>query len=168
MRSPPPQARSYALALGSNRALSARLTPAAILKAAVAAIAAEIGPVRARSPIIMTAPVGPSRRRFANGALIVESGLAPPDLLRALQAIERRFGRKRALRWGARRLDIDIILWSGGAAKAKGLAIPHPAFAARDFVLTPLARIAPRWRDPTSGRTVAQLRARLRKPLRRG
>jgi 2-amino-4-hydroxy-6-hydroxymethyldihydropteridine diphosphokinase len=71
-------------------------------------------------------------------------------------------------------LDCDIVLWSGGVWRSGGrtmpLAIPHPAFAIRAFVLTPALAIAPGWRDPVSGLTLAHLHARLtrRRPLPRG
>jgi 2-amino-4-hydroxy-6-hydroxymethyldihydropteridine diphosphokinase len=153
----------YALALGSNRSVSARLTPRFILAEAIRRIGAQAGEVVAVSPILTTAPLGPSRRHYANGAMLLASDLAPRALLGALHRIEREMGRRRRLRWGARSLDIDIILWSGGTWRDGVLRIPHTAFHARDFVLAPLVAIAPGWRDPRSGFTVRQLRARLRR-----
>lgn len=143
---------SYALALGSNRR-GLHGGPAQSVRAALAAI----GGVVAVSAVIETVPVGPSQRRFANMAAIVETIEAPDALLARLKAIERGFGRRRGQRWGARVIDIDIILWSGGAWASPDLTIPHPAFRLRGFVLRPLAQIAPRWRDPVSGRTIRQL-----------
>ena len=154
----------YALALGSNRAQSAARPPRRLLAEATLLIA-QLGEVRAVAPTITTPPIGPSLRRYANGALLVESPLAPEAMLAALQAIERRLGRRRHRRWGMRRMDIDIILWSGGRWNSKVLHIPHPAFRARAFVLTPLRAIAAAWRDPVSGLTVRQPDARLRKAL---
>jgi 2-amino-4-hydroxy-6-hydroxymethyldihydropteridine diphosphokinase len=58
-------------------------------------------------------------------------------------------------------IDLDIILWSGGAWGEKGLTVPHAAFRERDFVLRPLLAIVPAWRDPVSGLSVRQLAARL-------
>jgi 2-amino-4-hydroxy-6-hydroxymethyldihydropteridine diphosphokinase len=80
-----------------------------------------------------------------------------------LQKLERAAGRRRARRWGARTLDLDILLWSGGMFAAPGLAIPHPAFRTRGFVLGPLRAVAPRWRDPVSGLSITHLSARLTK-----
>ena len=113
------------------------------------------------SPLVRSAPVGPSQRRYANAAVLLDSPLQPPAMLAQLKAIERRFGRRRGRRWGARVIDLDIILWSGGAWSSPGLTIPHVAFRERRFVLDPLAVIAPDWRDPVTGRTVRQLRCRL-------
>lgn len=153
----------YALALGSNRALSAVLTPHRLIDAMALAIAG-LGRILARSPTILTPPLGPSARRFANAALLLETPLAPDMLLARLQRVERDLGRRRHRRWGARSVDIDIILWSGGAWQSRSLTIPHPAFRQRDFVLRPLLGIAPGWRDPVTGRTIRQLYARLQKP----
>ncbi|MDX3899535.1 MAG: 2-amino-4-hydroxy-6-hydroxymethyldihydropteridine diphosphokinase [Sphingobium sp.] len=152
----------YILALGSNRPLSARLAPPALLRAAVAALA-EAGQVLAVAPIHDSAPIGPSRRRYVNSALLLASPLPPDRMLDQVQAIERRFGRRRARRWGERTLDIDIILWSGGRWSSPALRIPHPAYRQRPFVLEPLAAIVPAWRDPITGLRIAHLRARLKK-----
>lgn len=158
----------YALALGSNRPLSSRRTPARLL-AEAAAMIGDLGRVRAFSPLITTDPLGPSQRIFTNGAILVESALPPGDMLARLQRIERHLGRRRFRRWGARSMDIDIILWSGGRMAGRKLHIPHPAFRGRDFVLTPLAAIAPGWTDPVSGLATRHLLARLKKatPIRR-
>lgn len=128
------------------------------------------GTVLAMAPIIDSAPVGPSQRRYANGALVLESGLYPEELLIALQQLERDLGRtKRGQRWRARVIDLDIVLWSGGPYVAPGLVIPHILFRTRDFVLGPAAHIAPGWRDPVTGLRLAHLHARLtrRRPLPR-
>lgn len=131
---------------------------------------AALGTVTERSPIIASSPMGAAQRRFANAALVLESELSPTALLAGLKRMEREFGRRRGQRWGDRVLDLDIILWSGGVWRSDGLTIPHPAFAARAFVLTPARTIAPDWRDPVSGMTLAHLHARLtrRRPLLRG
>lgn len=146
---------SYAIAIGSN-VRGRHGAPQAAVRAALALLA----PVAA-SPIVASAAMGPSRRRYANAVAIVESGETPDALLRRLKRIERDFGRRRGRRWGARVLDLDIVLWSGGAWAGPGLSVPHIGFRERAFVLAPLAAIAPGWRDPVTGRTVRQLLARL-------
>jgi 2-amino-4-hydroxy-6-hydroxymethyldihydropteridine diphosphokinase len=150
---------SYAIALGSNRR-SRHGSPAATLRAALAAIDG----VKAVSKIRTTPALGPAGRSFANAAAIVESRLTPDALLAELKAIERAFGRRPGRRWGPRVLDLDIILWSGGAWVGPGPIVPHPAFRNRAFVLQPLAEIAPAWRDPLTGGTVRQLLSRLTAP----
>lgn len=158
----------YLLSLGSNRAISRRLTPARLLREAAARIA-KLGDVRAFAPIILTTPMGPSLRRFANSALLLRTPLPPEALLARLQGIEKELGRRRHRRWGARSMDIDIILWSGGSRSSRMLRIPHPEFRSRIFVLGPLLNIVPRWRDPVSGLTIRHLHSRLQKarPLAR-
>ncbi len=146
----------YVIALGSNRR-GRHGSPRQELAAAVAAI----GGVVAQSPAIETAPLGPSRRRFANAAILIESAETPPELLTRLKQIERSFGRRRGRRWDARVIDLDLILWSGGPWSSPGLTIPHPLFRQRDFVLRPLLAIVPDWRDPLTGRTIRQLAVRL-------
>lgn len=125
---------------------------------------AAFGTVTARSPVIASAPMGAAQRRFANAALVLASELDPPALLTALKRTEREFGRRPGQRWGDRVLDCDIVLWSGGAWHSDGLTIPHAAFAQRRFVLDPACTIAPDWRTPPLGLTLAQHQARLTRP----
>lgn len=147
---------TYAVAIGGNRRGCAG-SPRRVVAAAIVALPGVV----AASRIIETAPVGPSIRRYANAVALIESDLAPDELLRMLQAMERAAGRRAGRRWGARVLDLDIILWSGGSFAAPGIIVPHPHFRARGFVLGPLAEIAPGWRDPVTRLTVRQLLARL-------
>ncbi len=118
-----------------------------------------------QSAVITSAPLGPSRRRYANAAALVSTELSPLALLHRLQDIERHFGRvRRGQPWQARTLDLDIILWSGGMWAESDLSIPHPALRTRNFVLTPAAMIAPDWRDPVTGLTIRQLQSRFNRP----
>lgn len=133
------------------------------MRAAMEELAA-FGTVLARSPVIATPAIGAAQRRFANAALVLESALDPPSLLAALKRTERAFGRRRGQRWGDRVLDLDIILWSGGAWRSDGLTIPHPAFAGRRFVLDPACMIASDWRTPPHGLSLAHHQARLTRP----
>ncbi len=154
----------YAIGLGSNRRHPRFGDPRRVLMAALAAIEAQdIEPVDA-SPIIASAPLGPSRRRYANAAVLVASPLSPPEMLARLKSIEAAFGRRTGQRWSARTLDLDILLWSGGTWGDGALTIPHPAMTQRDFVLGPLAVIAADWRHPIAARSVRQLAAHLRRP----
>ena len=152
---------SFVIALGSNRR-GRHGGPAAEVRAALAAI----GGVVAVSDVIATAPLGPSSRRFANAAALIDSDEAPPELLDRLQALETDFGRRPGQRWGDRVIDLDIVLWSGGLWADDRLTVPHPAFRQRRFVLDPLVRIVPDWRDPLTGLTVRQLAARLTRRAR--
>ncbi|ALJ12916.1 2-amino-4-hydroxy-6-hydroxymethyldihydropteridine diphosphokinase [Sphingopyxis macrogoltabida] len=151
----------YAIGLGSNRRHARFGDPRHVLMAALAALESDdIEPVDA-SPIIASAPLGPSRRRYANAVALVASPLDPPEMLERLKAIEAGFGRRTGQRWSARTLDLDILLWSGGAWSDTVLTVPHPEMTRRGFVLSPLMTIAPEWRHPVAGRSVRQLAARL-------
>jgi 2-amino-4-hydroxy-6-hydroxymethyldihydropteridine diphosphokinase len=143
---------TYAIAIGSNRR-GRHGSPVAEVRAAIAALDG----VRAVAPIMGSAPLGPSLRRYANSVVLIDSALDPAAMLARLKAIERGFGRRRGRRWGSRVIDLDIVLWSGGRWASPRLTVPHAAFRERDFVLAPLVRIAPDWRDPVGGRTIRQL-----------
>ncbi len=159
---------SYALGIGSNRRHPRHGPPERIVAAALAALAADGIGLRAASRIHRTAPLGPGGRRYANAAAIVETALDPPALLAVLKAIERRFGRRGGRRWGARVVDLDILLWSGGRWRSRTLTVPHVGLPHRRFVLDPLVEVAPR-RRIGGGITVAHAHARLarRKALSR-
>jgi 2-amino-4-hydroxy-6-hydroxymethyldihydropteridine diphosphokinase len=141
-----------------------------VLAAALDRLEAEGLKIAAAAPAISSDPIGPSIRRYANSAAIVETALEPPELLALLKRIEREFGRRPGgQRWRARVLDLDIVLWSAGPYVDRTLTIPHLLFRERDFVLRPASAIAPDWRDPVTGLTLRQLHARLtrRGPLLR-
>ncbi|MFZ3483831.1 2-amino-4-hydroxy-6-hydroxymethyldihydropteridine diphosphokinase [Sphingomonas sp. 3-13AW] len=150
---------SYAIAIGSNRP-GRHGRPEREVAAALKAL----GGVVAVGPVVRSAPLGPSLRRYANTVALIESPLSPPEMLAHCKAIERRFGRRRGRRWGTRVIDLDLVLWSEGAWASPGLIVPHKEFRTRDFVLEPLARLVPDWRDPVSGSTIRQLACSLRRP----
>ncbi|MEM8726598.1 MAG: 2-amino-4-hydroxy-6-hydroxymethyldihydropteridine diphosphokinase [Pseudomonadota bacterium] len=154
---------SYLIALGSNRWHRLYGRPREVVHAAMEELAS-LGTVTARAPIISTAAVGAAQRRFANSMALLECQYDPPTLLAALKRMEREFGRRTFRRWGDRVLDLDIVLWSGGAWSSTHLQIPHPHFRERSFVLGPASAIAPGWRDPESGLSVQHFNARLTRP----
>ena len=136
-----------------------------MLAAALEALEAAGARIVAHSAILGTAPVGPSSRRYANAAAVIETELPPEEMLAALLEIERRFGRRRrGRRWRSRVLDLDLVLWSGGAYFAPHLTIPHPEFRGRAFVLGPASAIARHWRDPATGLSLRHLHTRLTRP----
>ncbi|MES3107371.1 2-amino-4-hydroxy-6-hydroxymethyldihydropteridine diphosphokinase [Sphingomonas aurantiaca] len=145
-------ATTYVIALGSNRR-GRHGAPEREIAAALTAL----GDVVARSLTVASAPLGPSNRRYANAVALIETPEDPAALLVRLKQIERRFGRRAGRRWGSRVIDLDIILWSGGAWTSPGLVVPHVAYRTRGFVLAPLAGLVPAWRDPRTGRTIRQL-----------
>ena len=90
--------------------------PRRVLAAALERLTAEGVRVIDAAPTIESDPIGPSIRRYANSAAVIETPLEPPELLALLKRIERKLGRRPGgQRWRARVLDLDIILWSGGA-----------------------------------------------------
>ncbi len=131
----------------------------ATLDGAVAALAAspDIDVVRV-SGFIETEPVGgpPGQGPYLNAALEVKTTLDPLGLLRVLQEIEGRFGRVRAVRWGERTLDLDLLLFDDLVVDSPELTVPHSRMTGRRFVLEPLAEIAPTTVIPDTGRTVAE------------
>ena len=141
-----------ALGLGSN--LGGRL---ANLREAAARLSA-LGRITARSDVFETEPWGlEAQPRFLNSCLTMETDLAPQALLAALKGIEAAMGRRKNVRWGARCIDVDILLMGGLLYEAPDLHIPHIHLPVREFVLTPLAQILPDWRHPASGSTVAEM-----------
>ena len=116
------------------------------LRAAVEALAAEEGiEVVALSTLRETDPVGVGDQpRFLNGAVALETTLAPRELLDRLLAVEQRFGRIRVPgEHGPRTLDLDLLLCGDRTIDEPGLRVPHPRLHERRFVLEPLAELAP-------------------------
>jgi 2-amino-4-hydroxy-6-hydroxymethyldihydropteridine diphosphokinase len=115
-----------------------------------------------RSALYHTPPFGSvPQPAFVNAAAGLLTQLAPEDLLAALRSLERELGREPAReRWGPRRIDLDLLVVGNERRATGSLTLPHPGIAERDFVLYPLADIAPDLEVPGLGRVV-QLRDRV-------
>jgi len=124
-------------------------------------LAAEGVLVETEAVWITTTPVGgPPQPPFLNSAWLVSTAYGPHNLLDALRRAESACGRVREVRWGPRTLDLDLLLAEDGSlVDSPVLALPHPRLHQRAFVLEPLATIAPAWRHPVLGQTVADLAA---------
>jgi 2-amino-4-hydroxy-6-hydroxymethyldihydropteridine pyrophosphokinase len=95
------------------------------------------------SPLYRSTPVGPQDQPdYVNAALRISTELEPLALLRQLQQIENQHGRLRSVRWGARTLDLDVLLYAQEIINEPDLIVPHPELYRRAFVLYPLADVA--------------------------
>ena len=143
-----------AIALGSNLGNSQQI----LLDAVDAIASTKQIELIACSNWHQTKPVGPPQPDYINGCVIINTSLAAEELLECLLNIEQQFGRERKIRWGARTLDLDLILYGDLIMDTPKLQIPHPRMRERAFVLIPLAEIAPDWVEPVTKLTIAQLK----------
>lgn len=150
MEAPPPGPWMI-LGLGTNQGFSSLAGPA-LLEKALASLEAEGIRLLGHSSYWQSAAwPDPSQPAFVNAVALADAqGAAPRAVLATILAIEARFGRVRVDRWAARTLDIDIIDFYGQIAEEEGLSLPHPRMAQRNFVLAPLAQLAPWWQHPIS------------------
>ncbi|MGZ8451526.1 MAG: 2-amino-4-hydroxy-6-hydroxymethyldihydropteridine diphosphokinase [Candidatus Binatia bacterium] len=110
------------------------------------------------SSLYESEPLGDSQEWYVNGAIEIETKFKPEALLEKFKNIERAMGRKKVKkRWGARIIDLDILLFDLAVVKKKSLRIPHPEMASRKFVLIPLSEIAPQVIHPELGVTISEL-----------
>ena len=115
--------------------------------------------VSKRSSFYQTPAIGPGEQpNYINAVAQLDSQLAPLDLLDLLQSIENQQGRVRTVRWGARTLDLDILLYDQLIENSERLTVPHPRMHERGFVLAPLSEIAPDLCLP-NGENIQQLLA---------
>ena len=142
-----------AIALGSNIGDSV-----AILEAALETLDQTSGiRLEARSPFYLTEAIGPPQPDILNACALLATQLEPIALLHRLLEIEAQFGRVRQEYWGARSLDLDLLLFDNAVINQPILQIPHPRMTERAFVLVPLNNIAASWIEPVSGRMIADL-----------
>lgn len=104
--------------------------------------------VVARSSLYRTAPVDAAGSDYINAVVQLRTRLQPMALLKAMQAVEERFGRERPYRNAPRTLDLDLLLHGERRIVTPVLTLPHPRMHERAFVLAPLAEIAPDLAQP--------------------
>ena len=116
-----------------------------------------------RSGMYETEPWGlKDQRRFINMVIASETALSPRELLLLLKRIEGDMGRRPGEKWGPRLIDLDILFYDDLIIKESDLAVPHPMMSRRDFVLKPLAEIAPDKIHPVVARRISDLLRDLR------
>lgn len=133
--------------------------PATLLRALAALHATPGIELQACSPLYRSHAIGPSGQPdYANAVALLATTLSAHDLLDVLQAIEQGEGRVRELRWGARTLDLDLLLYGTCEIHDERLTVPHAELIRRNFVLQPLADVAADWLLPggDSVRTLSQ------------
>jgi 2-amino-4-hydroxy-6-hydroxymethyldihydropteridine diphosphokinase len=113
-----------------------------------------------RSALYRSAPLGPVEQPdFVNAVAGLLTRLDPVQVLEQLQECEQRLGRAApVVRWGPRRIDLDLLMQGDVSHHGEQLTLPHPGIAARAFVLVPLADIAPELLVPGIGRVAELLR----------
>jgi 2-amino-4-hydroxy-6-hydroxymethyldihydropteridine diphosphokinase len=156
--------RRAAVAAGSN--LGDRT---AALAFAAARLGGILSNLRVSDPID-TAHQGPGRGTepdYLNAVMVGETSLSARDLLRHLLAIEQEHGRERSYPGAPRTLDLDLVLLGEDVVDEPDLHVPHPRFRERDFVLAPLAQLAPDMRDPVTKLTVKEIWERKKEEGRR-
>lgn len=142
-----------AIAMGSN--LGDRR---AHLNSALDALALDLDLIKSSS-FLETQPVGVGEEHgpYLNAAVVGTTKLSARDMLDRLLEIEEAQGRARPYPMAPRTLDLDLILYGDAVIEESGLSVPHPRFREREFVLAPLAEIAPDMVDPVTGKTVLEL-----------
>jgi len=170
-----------AIALGGNWP-SQFGTPDQTIGSALGDIARVVGAIVAVSRFFRTPafPIG-SGPDFVNAAVLVRTVRSAKSIVGELHAIEARYGRERTTRWGGRTLDLDLLFLGESVLPDPAmqrrwaelppdlqrvetpvdLILPHPRLQDRGFVLIPLVEIAPLWRHPLTGRSVAEMAAAL-------
>ena len=114
------------------------------------------------SSFLSTEPYGVTDQpQFLNAVACVRTSLAPLALLDVLLATELAMGRVRLRRWGERNIDLDLLLYEDVVLDTLRLRLPHPDMQNRDFVLLPLAEIAPELKHPTLQKTIWELKENL-------
>lgn len=146
-----------AIGLGSN--LSG---PAEQVRKAVQALGTDVPKTRLikASSLYVSKPQGPADQPdYVNACALVETRLSAEQLLQQLQRLETLQGKIKHRHWGERVIDLDLLLYGDAVIDLPHLQVPHPWMTRRDFVLKPLAEIAPHLTIPGAGTVIEALQA---------
>lgn len=129
-----------------------------MLNTAAQHIQVYIGPIITRSSLYKTAPWGNTHQQdFLNQVLVVETALAPLEILKQILVIETGMGRVRQFKWAPRTIDIDMLFYDNLVVDEVDLQVPHPLLHQRRFTLIPLVEIAPYFTHPTLQLSMVEL-----------
>lgn len=136
--------------------------PIATLRKAIPLVTESIGPLLELSSLYETKPLtlnNTPQPNYLNAVFSVVTTLEPADILRGLLSIEQNLGRDRSLdkRWEPRTIDLDLLFVGDRVESNEFLTLPHPEIAKRDFVLRPLAEIAPNFEHPKLKQSIRAL-----------
>ncbi len=147
------------IGLGANLPSQRFGDPQGACEAALDALSAAGIAVLRRSRWYRSAPVPASEQPwFVNAVAEVETGLSAAELLGLLHRIEREMGRERQVRDEARVIDLDLLVYGETVSGPRETPVlPHPRLAERAFVVMPLAELAPDWRHPRTGQSLAEM-----------
>jgi len=119
---------------------------------------ARVSPIYRSPAVTLDGSAGPE---FLNSVCALTTKLIPLELFRSLRIIEHELGRTRHRPWDPRTIDLDLLSYGTICTQSRWLELPHPKLHERDFVLQPLADVAPHWRHPHLGRTAGDMLERL-------
>lgn len=102
---------------------------------------------------------------YVNAVCQIRTGLSPSSLLDAIKNIEKKMGRKPSLKWGSRLIDLDLLMYGDMVVHSPHLVLPHPQMKERPFVLEPFCEIAPHFKHPVFGKSMANLAGKARGSL---
>ena len=101
------------------------------------------------STLVKTRPYGYTEQAdFINGVIIFDTFFSADELLKFMQALEKKAGRERKIHWGPRTLDLDLVFYDDKIISTENLTVPHPDMQNREFVLKPLCEVAPWYVHP--------------------
>ena len=109
---------------------------------------------RSEAVVLEDAAAGPD---YLNAACEIDTELTPHELLRFVKGIEHEIGRRPAERWAPRCIDIDLLLYGDAVVETAELTVPHALMAERNFVLLPVAELAPEAVHPVLGKMIGEL-----------